>query len=179
MTDKIYTCGSRPCDQDTTLEDIQQTVQVLKYHAGWSSYHSIVGFEYSQAISSLEFTLRGVKPVERDDYVTRTDTKDFNVDQWKVAFKYNLWDAIVTYAHRGTRQDGMIATSLMDTRLRLDRRLSEEQGKRMLRFDFERGWLFTWKEYLQWGWAKVKKHVRWDIINKIPFRYRSKFKFLS
>jgi hypothetical protein len=166
---KIYTCGSRPCNVPTTLEDIKNTINVLDSVSGYFNRHQMIGHEYSQALAALESTMRKVNPIEHDDYISSTSTDDFNVDDWKSIFKYNLWDAIVSYAWEQVEHEfnnGSIVTHLMDVRLRLDRALSELDGKRMFKNKIEWGYGLTWSELFNAFYAKIRWNVRWNIVDK-------------
>ena len=171
MNDKInLTCGSRPCNQPTTLNDIKQTVMVLESTCGYFNTYRMVGHAYSQALASLESVMRLVDPVERNDYITPTSTQDFNVDTWKSIFKYNLWDAMVSYAHEQVNHEfdnGSIVTKLVSTRLELDRRLSEDDGKRYLKHSIQWGYGLSWSELFNAFAAKIKFNLQWNVIHKI------------
>ena len=169
MTEQVYTCGSRPCNKPTTLEDVAQTLKVLVKAVGYYYYYDTVGHPYSQAVSRLRDLTSYFQPIERDDYTTKTSTEDFNLSTWKSILKYNLWDAFVSYNSDSefplTNLDpnfsrGRIVFSLVDIRMELDRRLSEEQGRRYLMQRIEMGYGLSWSELFNAIKAKVK-HQFW------------------
>lgn len=175
-------CGTRPIDQRTTLADLYQTIDVMRDHYGYYRYSHVLNRHYYIAVEAVLRNIDNlhryhgvlVKPRQYNDYVSHTSTIEFDVEEWKSIFKYQLWDAFVSYAYA---QGDMIINNdpdlnanvvcfLVSARLELDKYLEQDYAKEWRTDEILRGAILTMPQVFHALWKTFSWRIRWKWFYK-------------